>query len=261
LSILLTAILKEVYFNVATLIKCRYLPAKRWKTNYGYCPICEARTLFVAKTQWLRDFYFCLRCHSIPRQRALIQVLQTAIPHWRELIIHESSPDGPSSDKLKSECKQYLATHLYKDVPLGTAKKEVRCENLERQTFADAQFDLVITQDVFEHVLNPGTVFREIARTLKPGGAHVFTVPWYRWKATLVRAQELDGIIKHIEPPDYHGNPIDPDGSLVVTEWGADFCDYIFEQSKMHTDVVALHDRYRGLEAEFIEVFVSRKGQ
>ena len=49
-----------------------------------------------------------------------------------------------------------------------------RCENLEELTFDDNTFDLVITQDVLEHVLNPGKAFKEICRVLKPGGAHKF---------------------------------------------------------------------------------------
>jgi len=43
----------------------------------------------------------------------------------------------------------------------------------------DESFDLVITQDFFEHVLRPA---KEIARTLKSGGAHIYAVPYDRWK-------------------------------------------------------------------------------
>jgi len=39
-------------------------------------------------------------------------------------------------------------------------------------------FDLVITQDFFEHVLRPAKAFAEIARTLKPGGALIYAVPY-----------------------------------------------------------------------------------
>ena len=173
--------------------------------------------------------------------------------------MHESSPGGASSEKLKRECQKYVASHFFPDVAPGQMKDGFRCENLEQQTFADAEFDLVVTQDVFEHILNPRQAFSEIARTLKPGAAHVFTVPWYYWKPTLVRAVEENGAIQHLENPDYHGNPIDPNGSLVVTEWGWDFCDFIYKHSGMTTTVVRIQDKYRGIQAEFIEVFISRK--
>jgi hypothetical protein len=67
----------------------------------------------------------------------------------------------------------------------------------------------------------------------RAGGAHVFTVPWYWWKDTLIRAVcAEDGTITHIEKPEYHGNPIDSQGSLVVTEWGRDLCDFIYRASR-----------------------------
>lgn len=227
--------------------------------NFGYCPICEKKTIFIKRATWLRDFYHCARCASIPRWRALVYVLQTHFPLWRELKIHESSPGGVSSDKLKRECSSYVASHFFPETPPGEMHQGFRCENLERQTFEDAEFDLVITQDVFEHVLDPARAFSEVARTLRPGGAHVFTVPWYYWKETLVRAIRDAGAIRHLEQPDYHGNPIDLNGSLVVTEWGWDLCDFIYQHSGLTTTAIRIFDRYRGIEAEFIEVFVSRK--
>jgi SAM-dependent methyltransferase len=176
------------------------------------------------------------------------------------LAVHESSPGGSASEKLARECKRYTATHWFPDISPGLPKNGFRCENLESQTFSDGSFELVVTQDVFEHVLDPAKGFREVARTLKPGGAHVFTIPWYFWKETLVRAvREADGKVCHLMEPNYHGNPIDPTGSLVVTEWGADFCDFIYRHSGLTTTVIRIFDRHLGIEAKFIEVFISRK--
>lgn len=257
-------ILRELYRDGLKLVK------ERRKTrgvitgafHSGLCPICEAPTVFVKRDDWLRDFYHCARCQSIPRWRALVRVLELHFPDWRELKIHESSPGGVSSEKLRRECKRYTATHFFADAPPGATLHGFRCENLEQQTFADAEFDLVITQDVLEHVLNPSRALAEIARTLKPGGAHVFTVPWYYWKETLVRAVAGEGgAVSHLEPPDYHGNPIDPNGSLVVTEWGSDLCDFIYQHSGLTTTAIRILDRHRGIEAEFIEVFISRKAK
>jgi hypothetical protein len=261
IAVLIKILLKEVRDDLKTFFKKRQLPrgVLTGSFNFGFCPICETKTVFVVRQDWLRDFYHCARCGSIPRWRALIHVLQTHFPNWRTLKIHESSPGGNSSEKLKREGQDYLASHFFPDVVPGQMKHGFRCENLERQTFTNAEFDLVITQDVFEHILNPAQALSEIARALKPGGAHVFTIPWYYWKPTLVRAIEENGSIRHLENPDYHGNPIDPNGSLVVTEWGWDLCDFIYKHSGMTTTVVRIQDRYRGIEAEFIEVFISQK--
>jgi SAM-dependent methyltransferase len=225
----------------------------------GYCPICEGRTLFFKEGVWLRDQLRCIRCNSIPRFRALIQVLQTQFPEWRSLKIHESSPGGASSKKIAREANGYVGTHYFPDVELGTVHNGFRCEDLERQTFPDASFDLVVTQDVFEHVLNPAKGFSEICRTLKPGGAHIFTVPWYPGQETFTRAVRDGAGIRHLATPEFHGNPIDPGGSLVVTDWGSDLFETIDRAGPTTTTVNKLEDVSRGIEGKFLEVFISRK--
>ncbi|MBE8988442.1 MULTISPECIES: class I SAM-dependent methyltransferase [unclassified Nostoc] len=230
------------------------------KIHDGYCPICESQVFFIIKEDWLRDFYYCLQCNSIPRQRAIIVALNLFYPEWRKLKIHESSPSGISSDFIQTNCPEYVATHFFQDTPLGDYKHGIRCENLENMTLADSSFDLIITQDVFEHVINPSAAFTEISRVLKPGGAHIFTMPWYpQMKKSLQRARLVNNEIEHLVEPIYHGNPIDKKGSLVTFDWGIDFTDYIYTHSGMSTTIYLIKDKKMGLEADFLEVFVSRK--
>ncbi len=240
--------------NVGTVFK-----TVRRGVNTGHCPLCEKKSLFYKRDDWLRDNYLCIRCGSIPRQRALVDVMHRQFPDWRNLSIHESSPAGATFQKFSVECKNYLASQYFPDIDRGTVYTGYRCEDLARQTFADASFDMVITQDVLEHLLDPVQSLKEICRTLKPGGAHVFTVPWYYWQDTKVRAVASGEEIIHLEEPDYHMNPVDEEGSLVVTEWGKDLVDTIYAASGMTTTVIQIHDRSKGIDAVFIEVFVSRK--
>jgi len=160
---------------------------------------------------------------------------------------------------LAKECPNYIPTHYFSDIPPGQVKEGFRCEDLEKQTFSNESFDLIITQDVLEHLFEPQKALIEIGRTLKPGGAHVFTVPWYYWKDTVVRAVREADTIHYLLEPEYHGNPIDPEGSLVTTEWGRDLCDFIYKNSGMTTTAVRILDKHQGIEAKFIEVFISRK--
>ena len=217
----------------------------------GFCPLCECRTAFLKTGPWLRDQLLCVRCRSIPRNRALMRVLQDNFPGSRDSRIHESSPYGPLSEKLARECPGYVGTHFYPNVARGLSKGRFRSEDLEQQTFFDEAFDLVVTSDVFEHVMNPAAAFAEIARTLVPGSAHVFTAPWYYWKPTLVRAECRNGEVVHLSTPDYHGNPIDASGSLVVTEWGRDFPDFIDHVSGLVTEVVHLWSVREGIDVSF----------
>ncbi|MGM0876133.1 MAG: class I SAM-dependent methyltransferase [Bacillota bacterium] len=236
--------------------------SQKLKHNRGYCVICEQETIFIEIKPWLRDNYRCEKCRSIPRNRAIINALNLFFPQWKKYLIHESSPSGVSSNYIASKCKGYTMSQYFKNVPLGKFHTGVRCENLESLTFRDQSFDLIITQDVFEHVMNPDKAFKEISRVLKPGGAHVFTMPWYyHYPKTIQRARMDGGQIEYLEKPIYHGNPIDAKGSLVTFDWGADFIDFIYKHSKMYTTVYLQKDRTLGLDAEFLHVFISKKNE
>ena len=208
--------------------------------------------------EWLRDHYVCPKCGSIPRERALLRVLTECFPGWRDQAIHESSPGRPASELLRRSCPGYLSTHYFPDAPLGEEYRGSRNEDLARQTLADDCFDIVITQDVMEHVLDPPVVFREIARTLKPSGCHVFTTPIYPQPKSEVRVISRNGRIEYLAEPEYHDNPIDLEGSLVTVRWGQDIGELIFEACGMITTIHRTVDRSFGLDGEFLEVLVSR---
>jgi SAM-dependent methyltransferase len=162
---------------------------------------------------------------------------------------------------LQNECPNYIPTQFFPDIPLGTLHQGVRCENLEQQTFPDDEFDLVVTQDVMEHVFDPAAAYREIYRTLKPGGLHLHTTPIYKNRVeTECRAKrKADGQIQYLAEPEYHGNPIDNNGSLVTFHYGYDLHQLIAEWTPFNVEIVRFHDRWHGIVAEFTEVIVCRK--
>jgi len=230
----------------------------------GYCPICEQKVLFSSQSEWLRDHFLCSNCNSIPRERALMHVIQTYFPDYEKRAIHESSPGNRGvSPKLKNHCPQYSSSHFYQDLPLAEYHpiQGHRCEDLENLTFEDASFDLFISQDVLEHIFDPGKAFQEIARVLKPGGAHVFTVPLVNKANTSEcwASRGVDGKIINHHEPEYHGNPIDDKGSLVTMHWGYDLAEYIVKVSGLPTTLVMIDNLELGIRAEYIEVLISRK--
>lgn len=77
-------------------------------------------------------------------------------------------------------------------------------------------------------------------------------IPW-------LRDHNGNGGIRHLLPPDYHGNPIDLASSLVITEWGDEVFDFIFRSSGMTTTVFNLYDPRSGLREESLDVLISRK--
>lgn len=246
--------------------RSRYRPARgprraaEHRSNTGYCVICEDDTVFIEMDSYLRDHYRCDRCGSIPRNRALVNALNVFCPEWKNLVMHESSPSGPLSDYLKSNVTKYTASQYYPDVPKGHYEGDMRSEDLSRLTFESDVFDLLITSDVFEHVIEPAAAFKEIARVLKPGGMHVFTMPYYPSIETSVqRAQLVGNEVVLLEEAVHHQNPISEEGSLVTYDWGRDFPFLVWEFSALVTTIFVARDRSLGLDGEFLEVFISRK--
>ena len=230
----------------------------------GWCPICEMDVHFSSKNLWLRDHFICEWCDSIPRERALMEVLQQRFPNWRNLRIHESSPvERGASAKLASGCKNYIRTQF--DPELGSGEihssKGYRSEDLERQTFSDEYFDLVITQDVMEHVFDATAAFREIHRTLKPGGAHIFTTPLInKHSPTSCRAKRMpNGNIQFLAPAEYHANPMSIGGSLVTWHWGFDIKDIIAQADAGLASVINVPNQTMAIEGEYLEVIVQKK--
>jgi SAM-dependent methyltransferase len=59
--------------------------------------------------------------------------------------------------------------------------------------FGDGTFDVVIASDVFEHVRDDAAGYREIFRTLKPGGRLILTVPYTHAQPVTVRRVDTTG--------------------------------------------------------------------
>jgi SAM-dependent methyltransferase len=112
------------------------------------------------------------------------------------------------------------------DIRGGTVIDGIRHEDCARLSLDSASVDVALSLDVFEHVPDPDAGFRELARVLKPGGRLIMTIPfhWDRAEST-VRARAVAGEVEMMLPPEYHGNPIDPKGSLVFTDFGWDVLD------------------------------------
>lgn len=230
----------------------------------GYCPVCEKHVSFTATMTNLRETLDCPVCRSVSRERALMLIINKYYPQWRDKQVHESSPGNRGVSRiLKKEVKDYTGSHYYPNHKAGEIINEYRNENLEEMTFPDDSFDLIITQDVMEHVYDPEKAFKEIARTLRKGGVHIFTIPVANKhnKSEVWATKGEDGKPVFLKEPEYHGNPIDPvNGSPVTMHWGYDIIDFIEQATGMETTVETYHnDLYYGIYNIDVDIFISVK--
>jgi SAM-dependent methyltransferase len=117
--------------------------------------------------------------------------------------------------------QSFISSEFFPNVPAGEKKNGVICEDLERLSFADEAFDLVLTEDVLEHVRHPESAFKEIFRVLKPNGYHVFTIPFYFDRKTTARVDTTADKDVYLLEPEYHGDTL-RDRILVYTDFGYD---------------------------------------
>lgn len=188
--------------------------------RYGKCNICGKRTIFWAidfAERCFRNSMICFHCGSSARNRHVAQVVienapgksgsetcASALAPLQTFKMLNTDPDGSMARNLGAS-ERYVCSGYYPGVEPGKEMRpNVYCQDISQLTFADCSFDIVVTEDVLEHVRKSDEAFAEIYRVLKPGGYHVFTVPFFFHKKTLHRVKSIGDEDQHILPPEYH---------------------------------------------------------
>ena len=183
-------------------------PFRGWNRHSGRCNICGNQASFYFNAPELyRESLACNTCLTTSRYRSIARGLLRAIKDLTGVSVNslaELSAVRRPGARLKvydtqqpfqfANCAypipQLLAKCSWIDVSLSTYNPKrtpgeklgpnLSNQNLEKLTFADNTFDIVITSDVMEHVRLDFQAHREIRRVLKPGGVYLFTVPHFR---------------------------------------------------------------------------------
>ncbi|MDQ6437387.1 class I SAM-dependent methyltransferase [Mesorhizobium sp. LHD-90] len=210
----------------------------------GKCNICGVSNLFKRENFRTRETFLCSSCRGSLRYRAQadavlreyaaegVSTIEALIESetFRHIRLYEPGVVGPFR-KLFRTMSNYEQSFYWEDVAEGAKKDGMVCQNLERLTYADETFDLIVSSDVFEHVRRPFQGFAEIRRVLKQGGRHIFSVP----ANDNLRADSVSRVDTSSDndvlllPAVYHGNGTAGGRSLVYTDFGADVVDKLGE--------------------------------
>jgi SAM-dependent methyltransferase len=158
----------------------------------------------------------------LSRNRALLDVLQSIFGSLEQLAQQQvylvEAVSGFALWLQRQLGKQNLVCSEY----LEQAEQQfaaIAHQDLCALTYADASFDLVICNELFEHVQDLDQAFREIARVLKPGGRLMATCPMaFGQRDSIIKAvhNKATGLTELVSEADFHGNPMRPTaGSLV----------------------------------------------
>ncbi len=183
-----------------------------------------------------RERLICPRCGLNNRQRAIAAALLATARRLRAVsgrppriyMMEQVTPTYHFFTGRQEAFELVGSEFLDPALPGGTVRDGIRHENAEALSFDDAEMDLVLCSSVLEHVDQPQTAVRELARVLRPGGELFLEVPFDVNKERNTRRARLeDGEIVHLAPPAYHGDPLSDDGVLVFNDFGWELLDQI----------------------------------
>ena len=173
-----------------------------------------------------RERLVCPNCQMNNRQRLIASlIMQELSNHQRKKVYFMEQITPIFNWALINFVQHQLigSEYLGHEYISGTYVKGVRHEDAENLSFPDRQLDLIVSNDVFEHVPNPSKAFSECVRSLKLGSTLITTIPFFAERNNSVaRARLQNGKLENILPAEFHGNPISDDGSLVFTDFGWD---------------------------------------
>jgi SAM-dependent methyltransferase len=204
-------------------------------TTSGFCFVCRKRSDFLSSWElafnkdghlemnW-REHMQCPRCRLNNRMRASIHLLMDIIAPTTESRIYATEQSSPLFRYLQKCFPILQGSEFVQDAALISENnsKKLRHEDLTQLSFASHSFDAILSFDVLEHIPNYRSAFTECARTLKPAGKMLFSVPFDANSVrNHIRAQlHKDGTIEHFWPPEYHDDPRNPEGCLCFQHFG-----------------------------------------
>lgn len=210
----------------------------------AYCCLCKEDTTFLTSNMYStgltpdgrvmpnwREHQQCQQCGFVNRVRASLHSLHAYALPQPDSKIYITENLTQTYKWLKERYKNLVGSEFFgSEYNEGEHVGEIRNENVMSLSFEDRSFNRVLSFDVLEHVPDHIRAFKELYRVLDDGGVLLFSVPFSESSyQNIVRAiQKTDGTIQHLLEPEYHGNPVDPEGgALCFQHFGWEMLDQL----------------------------------
>jgi SAM-dependent methyltransferase len=128
-------------------------------------------------TRELFERYYFARPEYEDFEHSFRGFLRTHIPRDARMLELGAGPGGPTSQFLAEWSSELFAADVSPEVGLNPFPIGAVVFDGNSLPIADASIDACVSDYVLEHVENPDTHFREVARVLRPGGVYVFRTP------------------------------------------------------------------------------------
>jgi SAM-dependent methyltransferase len=198
------------------------------------CECCERLTIFLCNGS--AEFRACMFCSANERYELLAAEIKNRYgSDLAKMDVLELDPYSPLR-KILSRARMHVRTFYEPLEEKGSFRADgTMCQDITALTFPNESFDLIVSSDVLEHVPSLESAFRESRRVLKQHGAHLFTVP--PRVETKRRAEFVEGKVVHLEPPEYHRDPLSARGILAFWDIGPDLAE-VFGSHSLRFSVV-----------------------
>ena len=203
----------------------------------GFCAACGIKSSFNTSFMYAyetvedgklipnwREHLDCTTCGFPNRIRAAIHVFYCYVKPKATDHIYLTEQSTALFLWLQQRQPNLVGSEYFGSIAsLGSQVRGLRNEDLTQLTFSAETFDHVLSFDVLEHVNDDVAALKEIYRCLKVGGTVLFGAPFAKERAhKLIRARtDSDGNVQHLMAPEYHGNPVDPEGGALCYRYFA----------------------------------------
>lgn len=214
--------------------KLRNLIDKETKINYkGYCKVCDKKSEFTIDKNYgyimkymFRESVVCNQCNLNNRQRYMMYKLSDYSDkkiYMYEQVTHFFNTASQKFNNLIGS--EYISD----DIKSGEIIDNIMHQDALNLSFTDNSFDIIVSNDVFEHIPDIKKALKEAYRVLKNNGKLLVSIPFNELEySTNIRAKfDENNHLIYIETPEYHGNPMSDEGSLVFYDYGWDFLDML----------------------------------
>jgi len=199
------------------------------------CGCCKRLSIFLCNGV-SSEFRTCIFCSANERYELLAEELRDRYgSELSQMEVLELDPHSPLR-KMLSCARKHVRSFYEPEEERGSSRPDgTVCQDITALTYENESFDLIVSSDVLEHVPCLESAFKETRRVLKPGRAHLFTVP--PRSKTRKRVDMVGMEIHHLEPPEYHCDPLCSKGILAFWDLGPDL-DEVFGSDSLRFSVV-----------------------
>jgi len=191
-------------------------------------PFPEANSL-TSRIIRFREWFICSNCHLSNRQRLAMWISLDYLESIQNPKIYVQEPVGPFYQYLKERFPDLVGSEYFGENYMpGELVNGIRHEDCMHLSFEDESINMIISNDIFEHIPDVELAFKESYRVLTHGGAMALSIPFnVSNTSTFKRASIENGCVIHHAAPIYHGSLLASEGALVYYDFGHDILDML----------------------------------